>query len=449
MTYSPSLEDLGIHENENSDNYSPSISDLLINELPQSNKEMVPTFLGEMQDISSPERRKELYQPSKSELEKSIKKAGSMALPLVAPEIKAIPVISNILSKIPGAASVGNMLGRIGYGTALTTAPHVFSEEGRENIGEKAGLNAMLNAALEGLTLPFRGASSMAELFNPVKYTRNKAQEIKNEFTAAKATTDEMYRPVNEAYNDFKVTITPKNYLLNAGIKRKDLYPDAKIIYDDFLKDPTFGNLHNLQSKLGNDWAKTAKLHPEKGQLFKQMRDTLQDRAQHFLSRDPNALKQYNLASDYAKNYYFPYTSTPTLRKIAKGKMDVSPKLLRQSIKRGIEKGIGQEEKSVIPEFHPLRNHLKDLEHKINIGEAASFAVPAVAGGIGGELLHPGLGGLVGGFGVSQIPAIAAKFGAPTMTGFVQNPLVQNAFTRANPYYYGLGRAGIGYSQDV
>lgn len=346
-----------------------------------------------------------------------------------------------------------NMATRVGAGTAGNIAyesPNIKSMEDFKKIAkESLGRNTLL----EGLTVPLRLAGGAAEMFNPLQYASNKANQIKNELTAMKSLVDEKYKPVN-AYNDFQVTLTPKDYLKNAGVKRKDLYPDAKLVYDEFSSEPNLKNLLGLQRKIGNDWARISQ-HPattEKAQLFNKMNDTLQNKVKSFLKRDQNALNAYNDATDFTKKNYFPYLATPTLRKIARGKLDVSPSMLAKSIQKGTEKTVGKSDITLIPESHPLRNHLNDLNKMIHFGKIAQTVVPAGVGAIAGELLHPGVGGALGGavsgLGTSQLAKMTEKFGAPTITGFVQNPLIQNVFKALSPIYYGGGRAAIGSRKE-
>lgn len=373
--------------------------------------------------------------------------AGSILPTLAAPEFS---LGEGMLSRY-AINPLLNLVKRMGMGVGSDVAYNLPEIKSKEDLQSIAKQGAYGSAGLEALTAPFRIPSYFAEMFNPVKYASQKAGQIQNEMQATKSVMDEMYRPINQAYDNFPVTITPKNYLLSSGIERADLYPDAKIIYDDFLGDPSFKNLHRFQSKLGQDWARISQ-HPataEKAQLFSQMRDNLQSKVQSFLSRDPNALSQYNLASEYAKNNYFPYSATPTLRKIAKGKLDVSPNALSKSIQKGIEKtvGSGASERSLIPQGHALRNHMNDLENVMNFGKAAQFAVPTLGGAAAGELLHPGLGGMIGGavsgLGASQLSNMASKFGAPSVTQFMQNPWVENVFRKTAPPLYLGGRMGI------
>lgn len=482
MGYRPSLKDVKMTDaSTSSDSYLPSMKDLPTNNNFVAKKIINQINQNDQQQTSSPERpmqmQEEFSNPTQwpgfnnlskeeqlekikfSQLDPANQTGLGGAVPPGTFESNPARMIASVLPTLamPEVSAGGrfispiiNAMGRVGAGTAGNLSyesPNINNmQQFKDAIKNDIGANSLL----EGITMPFRGAAKIAELFNPIKYAENKANIIKNEMTATKATTDAMYKPVNDAYNDFPVTVTPKKYLQSVGIERSDLYPDAKIIYDDFMNRPIFNNLHKLQSKLGKDWARISQ-HPataEKAELFNQFRGGLQDKVQNFLSRDTNALNQYNLASDYAKNNYYPYLATPTLRKIANGKIDVQPSTLSRSIQKGIEKTVGKNDKSLIPEGHALRNHLNDLNNAINLGKAAQTVVPTMAGAISGEMIHPGLGGLLGGasggLGASQIASMASKFGAPSMTGFIQNPLIENLMKNyISPAYYGAGRVGI------
>lgn len=431
-----------LEDNNNNINLLPDLEGNRIeNNIPKSEKK-VKTFLGEM---SRPKPFNE--QQANEQLRKILDVYGFMGPGSL---LKAPQFIANAVSKLPRTMQgLTNAAGRIGTGTGLTTGSEYFSPENKENLGDITSRNALLNTALEAGTLPFRIPAHIAEIFNPLKYGAKKSNQIKNEFSATKATTDEMYRPINEKYNDTLVTLTPKKYLEDAGIRRNPLHPDAKIVFDDFIKDPSYKNLQAFQSKMGNEWARTTgkPSSKAKSELFKQMRDALKTKTEKFLERDPEALRQYKLATDYARDNYYPYLSTPSLRKIAKGKLDLEPNKLAKSIKQGTEKTIGEEERLLIPKGHPLHNHLKDLNSVLNFGNAAQFGLPAIGGGIMGELMHPGLGGIVGGgisgIGSSGLSKIASKFGAPSMTNFMQNPKIENIFNKTEPAYYGAGRTAI------
>jgi hypothetical protein len=479
MAYKPSLEDLS-----ESSSYTPSLEDL--DDEPKSASQAILSQIEESQQAQpqqqrTPQMQEEFSNPTMwpgfsdlpkeeqlrriaySQFDPANEASGGRYVPGGTYESDPARMMASVLPTLavpelragwPVVRGLANALTRVGAGTLGNIAYQAPNIKSKEDLGNVAIQSGALNALLEGATLPLRGAARLAEIFNPLKYTANKAAQIKNEFTASKAVTDEMYRPINEEYNDFPVTLTPKNYLKDAGVTKNQLYPDAKIIYDDFMKEPNFENLHKLQSKLGEDWARISQ-HPttsEKAQLFSQMRDKLKGKVQNFLSRDENALNQYNAASQYASNNYFPYLATPTLRKIAKGKMDVTPNSLARSIKIGTEKTVGKEQSNLIPEGHPLRNHLSDLEKKISQGRALQVAIPALTGAAVGEYTNPGLTGVLGGastgLGLGGVGAIASKLGGTTVTGMLQEPWIRNWIKRLAPVYYGGGRTGIGIAQE-
>lgn len=413
---------------------------------------MVDTFLGQMPDVRDENTRKELFNPP---LQEQMQKAASIALPFLAPEIRAVPYISPLLSKIPGATAIGNMLGRIGYGTALTTLPETFNKEDRNNLGENIKTNALLNTGLEAFTMPFRGLNAMTELFNPIKYSRMKAAAIKKEHDAAKSVMEENYSPIKNAYGDFTVSVTPKKYLEESGINKKHLYPDAKEYYEEFVNEPNYNNLINLKSQVGRDWAKISTTDKVRdAQLFNRYRNTLDSKVKNFLSRDPELLQSYENANRYAENVYYPYLSTPTLKTIAKGKyQNIYPDKMAKSLEKATEGVVGAEHKYKIPENHPLRNHLKELQNRISIGDISELATPALAGallgGLSGNSLIPSYGSYAGGLG-GLGAGLALGLGGSKLLKYpvIQSPTVQNAFSKINPFFYKTGRAAINTARE-
>lgn len=365
---------------------------------------------------------------------------GSALLALSNPEISAG---RGLFSRYVGNPLL-NMASRIGSGTIGNIGYQSPNIKNEKELIEAAQKGFGANALLEAGALPFRSTSHLGEIFNPEKFAQQKSNQIKKEFESTKSQMNNLYKPVQEEYNHFPVTVTPEKYLKSAGVTRNKLYPDAKIIYDEFKNEPNFNNLHRLQSKIGEDWARTSQ-HPttyERSQAFNNMRERLKEKTQNFLKRDENALNQYKTATEFAKSNYFPYLSTPTLRKISKGKLDVSPRMLSSSIKKGTEKTVGREEKNVIPESHALRNHLQDLNKMINFGKAAQTLVPTATGALVGESISPGLGGMLGGALGGAAGAGLSKFASPAIASTSQNPLIQHIFKNIlSPAYYSGGRA--------
>ncbi|MDP4145631.1 MAG: hypothetical protein Q8936_14285 [Bacillota bacterium] len=368
--------------------------------------------------------------------------AASIAPTLMAPELSmGGPLIRG----------TSNALSRIGAGTAGNLAYEAPNINSLEELGKKAKGSAALNAVLEGVAAPFRASGQIAELFNPKKYAHNLSQQIRNEGIATKAVMEQEYKPVNDLYNDFPVTVTPEKYLKDAGIKRSQLLPDAKLIYDEFLEKPIYKNLQRFQSKLGDDWARSVS-HPTtqgRAQLFAQMQDRTQGKLRNFLSRDPVALAQYDKATNYAKNVHYPYLATPTLRDIQAGTAKIEPTKLSESIRIGAKKTIGKENRKLIPEEHPLRNHLKNLENKISRGNVMQVAIPGALGATIGEYAYPGGGGAIGGgLAGSALGKVGAKFGSNALTSMIQEPYFQDVMNFLSPLYYGGGRGIIEGSQQ-
>jgi hypothetical protein len=63
-------------------------------------------------------------------------------------------------------------------------------------------------------------------------------------------------------------------------------------------------------------------------------------------------------------------------------------------------------------------------------------------------MIHPGLLGALGGAATGGVAGglghLSSVFGGPTMTKYIQNPLIEKIFKMTEPYYYGLGRSYIG-----
>lgn len=442
MAYQPSLEDLqGIDDG----GYTPSMEDI-----PNEGTGSIQTFLSGLPAHQKFIGEKILNPPTQEE---KIKLAGA-TLPFVAPPIRAVPLISNILSKIPMGTGIGNMLGRIGYGTALTTAPEALTQEGRENIGEKLQSNLGMNALIEAGTMPFRGLHGMAELFNPINYSRSKAATIKGEHDAAKTVMEKNYEPINQTYGNFPLSVTPEKYLKDAGINKDSLYADAQGFYNDFLKEPTYKNLLGLKSQIGRDWARISPSDQVRDiQLFNKYNKNLDNKLRNFLQRDPEMLSQYNLANKYAENVFYPYLSTPTLKSIAKGKYNaIYPDKMAKSLDKATNRVVGADYKYRIPLDHPLRNHLKDLNNRIALGDIAELAVPTIGGAVGGAMLghgiSPGLGSFAG-MGSGSLGGFLAGLGGSKALRYpvVQSPAVQNIFSKAEPLYYKTARALVGENQ--
>lgn len=341
---------------------------------------------------------------------------------------------------IPGAA---NMFGRTLAGTAATTASQAPEINSMNDFNKLFQRNLGLNALLEGATTPFRAASSLAELQNPLKFANKKAGDIRNEFQSAKTLQNETYKPVFDKYGTYNVTLNSEKYLKDIGIREKGLYSEAKELYKKFKNEPNFQNLHNLQSKIGQDLraAQVARNKPASVSKFKSYNKKLNDKVSDYLKHDPEMLEQYNKGREITKNIVSPYEANKDLEKIIYGtKESHTPRSVSNAIKKGTEKITskkGLEAFTAIPEGHPLRNHLKDIDRKLNIGSAIGYGVPMALGGLAGELLYPGAGSAIGALAAPTLKAMAGKH-IGGLSEQIQNPLIENAIKQLSlPYYIG------------
>lgn len=333
---------------------------------------------------------------------------------------------------------LANLISRIGIGTAANVAYQAPDIKSGQDLSEALEKGLTSNALLEGITLPFRGAAHLGEIFNPEKFAQQKASQIKNEYQNVIKEQKEAYRPVFDKYGSQKVTNEPENYL---GFSEKEMNrftPKIDKEYKDFIDEPTFKNLHDLQSMVGKEWIDYAGNPKMKktAQTLNIARNSLKNKIQDFLSQDENALNQYNLGSEITKNKVKPYEFNKKMKLLSKGKIqDISPNQLSSLITKGTQKEYGE-----IPLTHPLRNHLNDLNKMINFGKAAQTLVPTITGAIAGESLYPGAGGILGGALGGATGAGISKFASPAIAGLSQNPLLQRTFKNISPLYYTGGR---------
>lgn len=381
---------------------------------------------------------------------KPARAAMFLAAPGLAPEMTGG---SSIWGRL--AAPYINTASRVGMGTAGNVAYDLPNIHNLEDL-KKSALNSLIgNSLIEAGTLPYRVPASLSETFNPLGHANLKYNQIRNEFSTAKAVQEATYKPVMDKYGSYNVTLDPKNYLDNMGIERKRLYDQTKDLYDQFKNDPTFQNLHNLQSQIGVDLrqARVAKNKPSSVSRFVNYQNKLKDKVTNYLSHDQPMLDQYKKGSQFTRDVVEPYRATPTLEKIAFGKKsNITPENLSSAINKGTEKIIarkGDEAFTAIPEGHALNNHLKDLEKIMNFGKFAKIAVPTISGAVGGHLLQPGLGGIAGVSGGAGLGgALLSNIGNPLLQATAQNPFIQNIFRKTSPYYYLGTRAALGEYQN-
>lgn len=330
----------------------------------------------------------------------------------------AIPVLR---TGSPIMQSIVNALGRVAGGTASNVAYQSPNINSLDQLKDVAKQSASMNALIEAPITALKGIRGSAEIYNPYhRYAAQKANDINREAIAAKALQRETYRPVFQQYGNAAVTENPGQYLMEAGIEKRRLYPESKKTYDKFIQNPTFQNLHNLQSVVGKDLRRVGKdtSKPLTTQRFKEYRNNLQDLATQFLGRDENALAQYNLGSQITRDLVSPFEVNTTLKQISRGtRLQTKPQEISNAIKKGREKiisEIGGKPTTAIPDNHPLVRHFNEINNRLNIGQGLQKVTPKLA-----------------------------KEFLPDVGGIIQNPSLNRFMENANPFYYGAGRVLI------
>ncbi len=334
---------------------------------------------------------------------------------LAAPELRVgAPIIRGI----------ANILSRVGVGTAGNVSyqsPNIKNMEDLKNIvKESVKSNALMEVPVSAL----KGARGAAEIYNPShRYATQRANQIQQEATAARQLQRETFQPVFQQYGNTPVTHNSNNFMANAGIERRHLYPEARKLYDEFLAEPIFQNLHNLQSRLGADIRKVniARNKPLTEQRFTQYRNALKNEAETFLSRDQNALNQYNLGSQITRDLVEPFNANATLKQISRGtRISPTPQQISNAIKKGREKIVyerGGNMATAIPENHPLNRHFNEINNRLDISKGLKDVTPNILKGF-----------------------------LPNVGGAIQNQLLNRLMESASPLYYGAGRGLIGYN---
>ncbi len=253
-------------------------------------------------------------------------------------------------------------------------------------IGSTSGYGAAINpedrlkGAMEGAEIGtlgevipsiFKGLSSIAESVKPIGFSKQKISDIYNNYKKTQIKQKNAYAPVIEKYGDYPVTFTPKEYL---NFSKKNLSYDSKDLYDNFLNEPTFNNLHKLQSQIYKD-SLAFKKNPNRinsYQKSKKARDHLVKKINNFLSIDQNAKNLYSEGSRITREEIKPFLETPELRKIVKGKItEREPKQLRNLISKALEK-----EHSNIPNNHYLRKVKNELDSKLEKSDITEQVLP-------------------------------------------------------------------------
>lgn len=282
-------------------------------------------------------------------------------LPLAATGVGAAEGLAGILGRVAATS---------GYGAAINPQDRIGgAEEG-----------ALVGSFGEALPAALKGIGSLAEKVRPVKFVKDKISETLRNFKETEGRQQDAYKKAFEKIGDKKVIDDPlttmghhdpKEYL---GFDKKNLSPDSKDLYDNFLKEPNVKNLHELQSQIYKD-SMTFKKNPNKVNSFqkaRKIRNSLNKKIEKVLESDPEAKSNYMEGKSITRDELKPYLETPELRKIVSGKIkEMEPKKYQSALKKLLEKEHGR-----IPENHYLRSLKNELDSKLGTSEITNEAIP-------------------------------------------------------------------------
>jgi len=338
---------------------------------------------------------------------------GRNAPSFAIPEAKIGGFIPQALSRIAG---------QTGWG-ALTSND---SAEGAKQFG-------LTQSALEGVNAPVRAIGSLAEAINPRKFAGKIAEEIRNLANKGLSEGEKEYAPVHAKYDTNLITTMPKDYL---GFHPEDTQyfkPEVNRAFRDFKAEPTFENLHALQSVMGK--------YPE----LKPLRDSVKQKIQSYLSQDKPMLNSYNRGSDILKEKYYPYVSTNELKDIVEHERPITehdPAALSKGLKTApVVENAG---KALLPGSHPLVGLSKAVQDKLNQGQLLQYGVPMTLGAAIGHGIDPVLGALSG----ISAGSIFGKYAEPQLLKQAQNPALRAHLENLRKVLQGAGRTAVGYNMS-
>jgi hypothetical protein len=328
-------------------------------------------------------------------------------------------VAGKAISAIPKA---GEFLAGAASRIAPQAALGAISSENPEAGAKHA---ALIQAALEALPLPFKGAKAFAEAVNPVEYAGKELEKIRGGLRSSEQAEKEAYKPFNEIAGQYKFK-KPENYNEVLEESKEYFTPYIKKLNEKFQEQPTLANAHKLQSQMFTDIKKLSKGEGQgvldKIQGINTAREALNKDVYGVLRHiDKDVAKSYKEGARIHREEIQPHYSNPELAKLITGEID---KLKPGRLQRAITKA---KEENKIPEGHPLRKSLEDVTAKLNQGKALQYGLPTLAGAALGHFggyhgaLPLGLGAGLGAY---------AGHGAGKIAELIQNPEVANLLTK-------------------
>lgn len=383
---------------------------------------------------------------------------------------------------MPGSTMLSRILG----GTALNAGINQLDPDNKLGLGQSLGINALFNSAIEGLPWIGKGISKVAQNFMPQQAAEkimgwlgqgagnleeNNQSLAKDIYDAHKTRVDQAsaaYDPVLERYGDKNIypESNPSGIYLQTSANKPNLDflskdSDMKDTVNDFNKNSTFENAHDLQSAMG---VKLGKLMKENNPLNNDMiselattrskiKNDMDDYVRN-VSSDPEMANQYNLGSELFRQNVVPFRSDATLEAIARGR-ETNPKNIhnifdyptgkidvktQENVMGPIEKvmqdlpqqaqgkilysKLGNLNTKLTPEklnaalsnarnsgysqyFSPeLENMIDQMNGKVTARNTAEHLLGGIMGSVGGHLIGPGAEGIAGAAGAYLGPKV-------------------------------------------
>lgn len=298
---------------------------------------------------------------------------------------------------------------------------------------------------------------------------------------AAKNTYERLYNNVGNAYKavfnkvgekSIPLSNLPEEQINNLGIHLKPQY-------NDFLKNPTFQEAHNLQSDIGKEIGEIKDARIRRGLTDKERvqldalaktRETIHSDMSDFIdTKHPELRGQYQTASDLFKSKIVPFLENKRLYKMAKGR-DTNPKnvvnifknpepglqdivnemgqgtknrIIYQHIATSPYKLTGErllnrtaelDKQGLISYLHPeVASKLDRLQSAVNLKKGISPLIGGVLGGYGAHSLGPAatsiatMGGMMVAPSLTRAGSAIAKLGSPIVRGIAESPIARRA----------------------
>lgn len=353
---------------------------------------------------------------------------------------------------IPYIGKLAEMLGKSGIGESANRIAGSSLYGASQNPDDRttgAIQGGIAGAVGEALPFAVKGVGSLAELSNPVEYTKQLAKSIAANYKKSTQEASRLYGPVLEKHGAMRIkkpdiwriftsADSPGIYdNLSSGIVKKYYDVGLKDLHNQFIKNPTFKNAHDLQSQLGIEIrgmqagksSQEAATRKEIMALGK-VRSALQEDMNAYLEeKDPSMKQMYQEGSDLFREQVAPYRSNRNIQKIAEGKKQtISPTVLKNRLTE-------MKEADAFDSSHYLSQALNDITKKTQGSKAWSEIGSLLGGSALGTVIHPGIGTMTG--------MIAGHYLNKPLFNLAQNPKVQNVAEKSKSIYEPLAKAII------